>query len=148
MDPTPLFESLAFKDKVVIITGGSTGIGAATATFYAKAGARIAIVARRADRLAERKAIIEKEVPGTQILTVAGDISNPEVGKHVVEAAVDKWNRLDILVSNSAVMSGGAPSMLSKRRLRVACADYSMQGSRTRTCRLGGTPRKSTCVAP
>ncbi|KZV64862.1 NAD(P)-binding protein [Peniophora sp. CONT] len=114
IDPEPHFASKTFKDKVVILTGGSTGIGAVTALFYAKAGARVTIVARRADRLEERKIAIEKEVPGAQILTVAGDISDPEVGKRVVKATVDKWKQLDIVISNSAVMNGGIPKFAEK----------------------------------
>ena len=44
IDPAPHFAAQTFKDKVVIITGGSTGIGATSALFYAKAGARVVLV--------------------------------------------------------------------------------------------------------
>ncbi|VDC07548.1 unnamed protein product [Peniophora sp. CBMAI 1063] len=107
IDPKPHFEAQTFQDKVVIITGGSTGIGAVTATMYARAGAHVLIVARRVDRLEKTKSEIEKTVPNAEVLIVAGDISNSEVGKKVVKSAVEKWGRVDVVIANSAVVMGG-----------------------------------------
>ena len=110
IDPKPHFASQTYKDKVIIITGGSTGIGAATALFYARAGAKIVLVARRIENLEERKKTIEKDVPDAQIVIIAGDVADPEVGKRVVKTAVDTWGRLDIVVANSALAMGGVGS--------------------------------------
>lgn len=107
IDPKPHFDSQSYKGKVIIITGGSTGIGATAALFYAQAGANIVLVARRAENLEERKKVIEKDVHGAQILIVAGDICDPEVGKRAVKTAVDAWNRLDIVLANSGAAMGG-----------------------------------------
>ncbi|VDC07545.1 unnamed protein product [Peniophora sp. CBMAI 1063] len=106
IDPKSSFETQAYKDKVVIVTGGSTGIGATTALFYAKAGAKVIINARRVENLETHKATIEKEAPGAQILLVGGDVSDPEVGKRIVKTAVETWKRLDIVVANSAIAAG------------------------------------------
>lgn len=111
IDPKPYFESQTFKDHVVIITGGSKGIGATTALFYAKAGARLVLVARNIEDLEERKVAIEKDVSGVEIMAVSGDISDPEVSKRAVQAAAEKWNRVDIVVSNCGLGSGGLESM-------------------------------------
>lgn len=133
IDPKPHFASQTFEDKIIIITGGSTGIGAVTALYYAKSGAKVAIVARRADRLEERKEAIEKEVPGAKVLAIAGDISDPEVGKRVVKAVVDAWGGVDIVVSNSAIMSSGPISSTSvSMSVREICADIA-QSSAART---------------
>lgn len=105
IDPTSHFASKTFKDKVVIITGGSTGIGATTALFYARAGAKVLIVARRLEKLEETKKDIESDVPDAQIIVLAGDASEPEVGKRVVKAAVQAWGRIDIVVSNQFSMT-------------------------------------------
>ena len=110
IDPKSHFESRAYKDQVVIITGASTGIGACTALFYAKAGAKVVLNARRIENLESRKAAIEKDVPGAQIILVGGDISDPEVGKRIVKAAVDTWKRVDIVVANSATAAGSVDS--------------------------------------
>ncbi|VDB85655.1 unnamed protein product [Peniophora sp. CBMAI 1063] len=108
IDPQGIFASQAFKDKVVIVTGGSEGIGGTVALFYARAGARIVLVSRSSNKLEDRKSIIEKDVPGAQVLVVAGDISDPEVGKRAVTTAVDAWGRLDVVVANPASAMGGS----------------------------------------
>ncbi|KZV67318.1 NAD-P-binding protein [Peniophora sp. CONT] len=107
IDPAMHFASKTFKDQVVIITGGSVGIGATTALFYAQAGAKVLIVARRIELLEQRKKEIEKAVPDAQILVLAGDIADPEVGKRAVKAAVDAWGRIDIVLANQFVVIGG-----------------------------------------
>ncbi|VDB83714.1 unnamed protein product [Peniophora sp. CBMAI 1063] len=114
IDAKPHFTSKTYKDKVVIITGGSEGIGATAALFYAKAGAKLVLVARNIKELEERKTAIEKHVSGSEILVVAGDISDVEVGKLAVQAAVQKWNRVDIVVANSGTEQGGAAKFHQK----------------------------------
>ncbi|VDC07616.1 unnamed protein product [Peniophora sp. CBMAI 1063] len=107
IDPASQFANQTFKDKVVIITGGSVGIGYTTALFYARAGAKVVIVARRIAVLEEAKQKIEKEVKGAQVQVVAGDISEPELGKRVVDAAVKAWGRVDIVIANQFSVVGG-----------------------------------------
>ncbi|KZV64869.1 NAD(P)-binding protein [Peniophora sp. CONT] len=114
IDPQTHFSSQTYANKVVIITGGSTGIGATVALFYARAGAKVVLVARRMENLEERKKAVESEVPDSQVLVVAGDISDPEVGKLAVTMAVDKWKRLDIVVANSGTAMGGTGRFADK----------------------------------
>ena len=113
IDPQSHFVSRTYKDKVVIVTGGSTGIGAGVSLFYARAGAKVVLVARRAQHLEEHKSAIEKDVPGAEIMIVVGDVSDPEVGKRAVSAAVDTWKRLDVVIANSGIASGGVESTMS-----------------------------------
>ena len=119
IDPKPHFTSQTFKDKVIIITGGSKGIGATTALFYAKAGASVVLTARNIKDLEERKAVIEKGVPGAQVLVVAGDISAVDAGKGAVQAAVQKWGKIDIVVANPGLGQGGVESKRFKFDLAV-----------------------------
>ncbi|VDC07619.1 unnamed protein product [Peniophora sp. CBMAI 1063] len=107
ISPDSHFANKTFKDKVVIITGGSVGIGLTTALFYARAGSKVLIVARRVPILEEAKQKIEKEVPGAQVQIVAGDISEPEVGKRVVDAAVQTWSKVDIVIANQFTSVAG-----------------------------------------
>ncbi|KZV66189.1 NAD(P)-binding protein [Peniophora sp. CONT] len=108
IDPTLHFTGKTYKDKVIIVTGGSTGIGATAALFYAKAGAKVIIVARRIEKLEQCKKNIEKDDPDAQVLTMVGDISDPEVGKRAVKTAVDTYGRLDIVLANQFSIMGGA----------------------------------------
>ncbi|KZV64870.1 NAD-P-binding protein [Peniophora sp. CONT] len=114
IDPEPHFTSKTFKDKVVIVTGSSAGIGATVALFYARAGANLVLVARGIEKLETRKKAIEEDVPGAQILTVTGDISDPEVGKRAVKTSIEAWNRLDIVIANPGTAMGG-PGRLADR---------------------------------
>ena len=104
----------------VIITGATPGgIGATTALFYAKAGASVVLTARNIKDLEERKAVIEKEVPGAQVLVVAGDISAVDAGKGAVQAAVQKWGKIDIVVANPGLGQGGVESKRFKFDLEL-----------------------------
>jgi NADP-dependent 3-hydroxy acid dehydrogenase YdfG len=88
--------------KVAIVTGASSGIGEATAMALASAGARIAIVARRADRLDALAAKVAGE--GGSALKLAADVANAADQQRIVEATVAEWGRIDILVNNAGVM--------------------------------------------
>ncbi|VDC07905.1 unnamed protein product [Peniophora sp. CBMAI 1063] len=115
INPATHFSSKTFQDKVVLITGGSTGIGFTTALFYLKAGAKVLIVARRVDRLEKAKTDLEAGVKGAQVLILAGDISDPEVGKRAVKATVDAWGKLDIVIANQFIMVAGPESRFADK---------------------------------
>lgn len=87
---------------VALITGASSGIGAATARRLAGEGASVALVARRADRLEELARVIEK-AGGTAVAIVA-DITTRAGAGAVVEQAVTAFGRLDTVVNNAGVM--------------------------------------------
>ena len=84
-----------------------TGVGAAAALLYAKAGAHLVLVARREGPLEDSKRRVEAAVPGAQIRIVAGDVSDLEVGKRAVKTAIEAWGRLDIVLANSGIAMGG-----------------------------------------
>jgi NADP-dependent 3-hydroxy acid dehydrogenase YdfG len=82
-----------------LVTGASSGIGAATALALAGEGANVALVARRGDRLKELAARI-----GEAALVLDADITEGPVAAQIVAAAVARFGRLDILVNNAGVM--------------------------------------------
>lgn len=85
-----------------LVTGASSGIGAATAQALAAQGAAVALLARRADRLAELKAQIESA--GGTALAVAADVTDAEQVAAAVQRTVAELGRLDILVNNAGLM--------------------------------------------
>ena len=89
---------LSLENRVAIITG-STGIGAATAQVFTRAGARIAVVGRSPDNLEH----LHAELP--DLLPIAADLVEPGAAKRVVAETLDHFGRLDVLV-NIAGISG------------------------------------------
>ncbi|CAO5242144.1 SDR family NAD(P)-dependent oxidoreductase [Frankia sp. AgKG'84/4] len=87
---------------VALVTGASSGIGAATAVELARRGASVALVARRGDRLTELAATIESE--GGRALAVSADITDQRQAIDAVERTVAELGRLDTVVNNAGVM--------------------------------------------
>ncbi|MCH9670841.1 MAG: SDR family NAD(P)-dependent oxidoreductase [Gammaproteobacteria bacterium] len=83
-----------------LITGGSMGLGRAMAQTFATSGANVAMVARRADALAEAKAEIEQHAK-TKIVAIAGDVSTAAGCQAVAEEAASALGPVDILVNNA-----------------------------------------------
>jgi NADP-dependent 3-hydroxy acid dehydrogenase YdfG len=87
---------------VALVTGASSGIGAATARYLANAGATVTIAARRADRLAELADEITKA--GGRALIHQTDVTDPLQARAMVETTVHDLGRLDIVINNAGVM--------------------------------------------
>ena len=87
---------------VALVTGASSGIGAATAKGLASQGAAVALLARRAERLAELKADIESS--GGTALVVPADVTDAEQVAAAVRQTIAELGRLDILVNNAGLM--------------------------------------------
>ncbi len=96
--PAPGLDPLAsfrLDDRVAIVTGASSGLGARFARVLDAAGARVVITARRTDRLDDLAAEL------TDPLVVAADLTAPDAATHLVAAAVDRFGRIDVLVNNA-----------------------------------------------
>ena len=90
------------KDKVAIVTGASSGIGRATALALSKAGAKVAIGARRTDKLSELENEITKN--GGEAFSQKLDVTKKSDCDLFVKAVMDKWGGVDILVNNAGLM--------------------------------------------
>lgn len=98
-----------------IITGGSSGIGLATAIELVRNGAEVALVARDADRLERAKAVVEaaRLVPETRVLTVSADLSRFESARQAIDRLADQDFAPDILVNSAGVIVPGEFEKLS-----------------------------------
>jgi NAD(P)-dependent dehydrogenase (short-subunit alcohol dehydrogenase family) len=96
-----VLDSFRLDDKVVIVTGASSGLGVSFAQVFAEAGADVVLGARRVERLADTAALVE--AGGRKALTVATDVSVPEQSQALVDAAMQTFGRVDVLINNAGV---------------------------------------------
>ncbi|MGC8874120.1 MAG: SDR family NAD(P)-dependent oxidoreductase [Chloroflexia bacterium] len=92
---------MRLASKVALITGGTSGIGRATAILFAQEGARVTIVGRNETR--GRQVVAEIHEKGGEALFVPGDVRSAEDCRHAVEETVRAFGRLDILFNNAGV---------------------------------------------
>ena len=92
----------ALSDQVAIVTGASSGIGAATARLLAREGAAVTLAARRLDRLHALRDEIERA--GGRALVVETDVTDRGQCERMVAETLEAWGRLDVLVNNAGVM--------------------------------------------
>ena len=97
--------------KVAVVTGASSGLGADAALAYAKAGADVALLARRIEKLNIVKAEIEKT--GRKAIAVGCDVSNEESVKTAMQSVLDTFGYIDILLNNAGVAVGGGVDSMS-----------------------------------
>jgi len=91
------------KGKTVIITGATGGIGGEIARAFAEKGAKLILVGRNRDRLQKLQA--EFKGKGTEVLSVAADLSCDKDIKHMVAAAEEKFGAIDIVINNAGAMA-------------------------------------------
>ncbi|MGG0383239.1 SDR family NAD(P)-dependent oxidoreductase [Priestia filamentosa] len=95
--------AMMLKDKVVLITGGASGIGEAVTRRFIQEGAKVSIMGRSKEKLAKMK-----EEFGTNILTYQGDVSKYEDNDQAVQATVNQFGKLDVFIANAGVFDGFA----------------------------------------
>src|SRR5438067_5072101 len=98
------------NDKVVIITGASSGIGESTAKLLASKGAKLVLGARREDRL--KQIAGEIEAKGGQAVYRELDVTKPSANDDIVKLAKEKYGRLDVIFLNAGIMSNSPLSAL------------------------------------
>jgi NAD(P)-dependent dehydrogenase (short-subunit alcohol dehydrogenase family) len=91
----------AFRDRVVIVTGASEGIGRALALELARGGAKLVLAARNAERL--ESAAAECRAAGADALAVSTNVADEHACRGLVNAAVARHGRLDVLVNNAGI---------------------------------------------
>ena len=94
--------SIDLSPRTALVTGGSRGIGRATAELLAAAGAKVAVNYRRDDRRAE-EFVRQVRSAGGEALALAGDLSRPEEARQLVRDVLAAWGRLDVVVNNAGI---------------------------------------------
>jgi meso-butanediol dehydrogenase/(S,S)-butanediol dehydrogenase/diacetyl reductase len=95
---------MKLQERVALVTGGGTGIGAAIAQRFVAEGAKVCITGRRSEKL---EAML-KELPSGSGMACAGDVTKPEDVDRMISTVIDWSGRLDILVNNAGITTMGA----------------------------------------
>lgn len=95
-----------FKDKVIIVTGASSGIGAEAAVHFAELGGLLAIVGRNQDKLKETADKI-KAVSNNDALCIQADMNNEEDVRQIMAKTLEKYGKLNVLVNNAGILETG-----------------------------------------
>ncbi len=98
---------LELAGKVAVVTGGSRGLGYASAEALAIEGARVVICARGEEQLTRAVEQMRAKARSENVLAVAADVSTEDGVRRVIDAAVERFGRLDILINNVGLARGG-----------------------------------------
>ena len=99
---------LDLSGQVALITGASRGIGRATATVFARAGARLALLARKPGPLKEAAGQLEAEHGQGTALALAADVADETQVNQAVQQTTEAFGRVDVLVNNAGLISLGS----------------------------------------
>jgi len=118
--PGDAIAGVADNDRVAVVTGASSGIGAATARALAAAGTTVAVVARRADRLDQVVADCRRTAPASE--RWVADLADPEAAADLAREIWDHYGHVDVVVNNA-----GAPMRRPVTRLTMAEVERTMR---------------------
>ena len=113
-------------DRVVIVTGASSGLGVSFAQAFAEAGADLMLGARRVERLTETAALVE--AAGRRASAHKTDVADPEQCQQLVDAAMAQFGRVDVLINNAGVGTAVPATRESAEEFR-AVIDVNLNGS-------------------
>ena len=102
-----------FTDKIVVITGGSDGIGKALVAQFLALGAKVATCGRNENKLS----LLASEFPSSNLYTAQVDVSKQEQSEAFIKQVVDNWGRIDILINNAGISMRALVSEVSVQTL-------------------------------
>ncbi|WP_027503670.1 SDR family NAD(P)-dependent oxidoreductase [Rhodococcus sp. UNC363MFTsu5.1] len=96
-----ILDRFRLDNKVVAVTGASSGLGVAFAVACAEAGADVVLAARRVDKLEQTAELVRNT--GREALCVSTDVADPDQAQHMIDAAMERFGRVDVLVNNAGI---------------------------------------------
>ena len=121
-----LLDSFRLDDKVVIVTGASSGLGVAFAQGFAEAGADLVLGARRVEKMADTAALVEQA--GRRAYCHKTDVADPEQCQQLVDAAIAEFGRVDVLINNAGVGTAVPATRETPEEFRTVI-DINLNGS-------------------
>ena len=121
-----VLDKFRLDDKVVIVTGASSGLGVSFAQACAEAGADVVLAARRVDKLYATARLVEDA--GRRALTVTTDVADPAQCQAMVDASMTEFGRVDVLVNNAGVGTAVPATRETPDEFR-AVVDINLNGS-------------------
>jgi len=121
-----VLDKFRLDDKVVIVTGASSGLGVSFAQACAEAGADVVLAARRIDKLGATANLVR--AAGRRALPVATDVVDPAQCQAMVDAALEEFGRVDVLVNNAGVGTAVPATRETPEEFR-AVVDVNLHGS-------------------
>jgi len=103
-----------FTDKIVVITGGSDGIGKALVAQFLALGAKVATCGRNENKLS----LLATEFPSSNLFTAQVDVSKQEQSEAFIKQVVDNWGRIDVLINNAGISMRALVSEVSVQTLQ------------------------------
>ncbi|KAA0106151.1 SDR family NAD(P)-dependent oxidoreductase [Mycolicibacterium sp. P1-5] len=121
-----ILDSFRLDDKVVIVTGASSGLGVSFAKAFAEAGAHLVLGARRVEQMAGTAALVEEA--GRKVYTRKTDVSDPEQCQQLVDSAMKEFGHVDVLVNNAGVGTAVPATRETPEQFRKV-VDVNLNGS-------------------
>jgi len=106
------FETMKLKDKVAVVTGAASGIGAASARLFAAEGAKLALV--DLDDVGIGQVAADIEARGGEAMTIAANVSDGAAARDGVAKVMEKWGRIDVLMTAAGISLGGTVDVLTE----------------------------------
>ena len=131
----PMFKDNELKDKVIIVTGGGSGLGKAMTKYFMQLGAKVVITSRKLEKLQATAEELTKETKGT-VLPIACDVRNYAEVENVLAKTLEKFGKVDGLVNNAAGNFISPTERLSPRAFDTII-DIVLKGSKNCTLALG-----------
>ncbi|MGI8865345.1 MAG: SDR family NAD(P)-dependent oxidoreductase [Rubrobacteraceae bacterium] len=102
LDPRRQLKGANMQDKVIVVTGASQGLGKALSLAFAEAGAKLVVNSRSEESITPIAQ--EAETLGAEVLAVAADISDGADAQRLIDATVDRFGGIDVLINNAGVL--------------------------------------------
>src|SRR5262245_55392463 len=100
-------KQMQLENKVALVTGGSSGIGEATARLFAQEGAKVVILGSSADEV--HRTVEEFEKAGYPVMPLVADVSKARQMEKAIKLIIERWERLDVVFANAGVNGVWAP---------------------------------------